>query len=476
MIEITRLLARQFRAVLRRLLPPGSPRAPCPRVLLQTTPDGLTMQAQLPEAALRYHQAGSYQPASLAFAADALAAFEGRDDTPVALEQASGPEGRACWSEAGAARNVPLTTMPVETLPPFPALPRKLTPAGVDFLIALGEAVQTAARESARPALSRVLLRGQGGEVVATDGRQLLLQSGFTFGWNEDVLVPAVPVFTHGLPCNEPARLGRTAEHVAVSVGPWTILLTIDAHSRFPAYQDILPRPRPTATRLRIDPEDAELLLSAVPRMPGSEEFQAPITLELGESVCVRARGETDSPVCEVVLPRSQVTGSLVRLVTGRRYLLRAIKLGFTEVVLGSPAQPLLCRDERRTYLWMPLEAAPILAANGEGTQLAPPAKQSVERNDSESQALNPERRPVMPNPTNEPLRNGAAPPLSPEASPTPGGVEELIGEAEGLRLLLAEGHARVGRLVSALKRQRRQGRALEAAVAALRQLQPSAR
>ena len=81
-----------------------------------------------------------------------------------------------------------------------------------------------------------------------------------------------------------------------------------------------------------------------------------------------------------------------------------------------------------------------------------------------------------MPNSNGEPLRNGATPALSPEASPTPGGIEELIGEAEGLRLLLAEGHVRAGRLVTALKRQRRQGRALEAAVAALRQLQPPTR
>jgi hypothetical protein len=62
------------------------------------------------------------------------------------------------------------------------------------------------------------------------------------------------------------------------------------------------------------------------------------------------------------------------------------------------------------------------------------------------------------------------------DQQPTPCGIDELITEAEVLRNSLADSFARAGRLVGALKRQRRQGRALEAAIASLRQLQPAPR
>jgi hypothetical protein len=48
-----------------------------------------------------------------------------------------------------------------------------------------------------------------------------------------------------------------------------------------------------------------------------------------------------------------------------------------------------------------------------------------------------------------------------------------LVAEAESLRALLQEAATRAGRLAAALKLQRRQSRALVAAVSALRQLQP---
>ena len=58
--------------------------------------------------------------------------------------------------------------------------------------------------------------------------------------------------------------------------------------------------------------------------------------------------------------------------------------------------------------------------------------------------------------------------PLQPERC----GIEEIITEAEALRTLLQEGGIRVARLVAALKQQRRQSRAVMAAMASLRHLQ----
>ena len=50
-------------------------------------------------------------------------------------------------------------------------------------------------------------------------------------------------------------------------------------------------------------------------------------------------------------------------------------------------------------------------------------------------------------------------------------GIEELINETEGLKRALQEAAARAGRLAAALRQQRRQSRAVQAAGDALRGL-----
>src|SRR5438477_2353715 len=93
------------------------------------------------------------------------------------------------------------------------------------FLGAFAEAVRTAARDGGRFALTRVQLRGKAGQVVATDGRQLLVQGGFAFPWAEDLLVPAVPALGAKELADGSVTVGRSDGHVLVAVGPWTFAL-----------------------------------------------------------------------------------------------------------------------------------------------------------------------------------------------------------------------------------------------------------
>ena len=72
------------------------------------------------------------------------------------------------------------------------------------------------------------------------------------------------------------------------------------------------------------------------------------------------------------------------------------------------------------------------------------------------------------------PPSNGRAP--DPGRPPQPperaGSLQELIAEAEAVRALLGDALARSARLLASLKQHRKQARAVEAAVASLRQLQ----
>jgi hypothetical protein len=80
-------------------------------------------------------------------------------------------------------------------------------------IAALAEASRSTAKESVRYGLSRLRLRGSTGEVVATDGKQLLVQGNFQFPWQDAVLVPRLSVFGHrdmAIPGTVPLVVRRT--------------------------------------------------------------------------------------------------------------------------------------------------------------------------------------------------------------------------------------------------------------------------
>src|SRR5262249_52992872 len=149
----------------------------------------------------------------------------------------------------------------------------------------------------------------------------------------------------------------------------------------------------------------------------------------------------------------------------------RAVKLRIREVQVADPERPLLCQDATRRYVMMPLGKGEALPPDADVARIvsgeaAAPAPAPVI-------TPPPRRRPAQPPPpppTNgQPRRNGAAEnqPPGPDQS-----LADPLVEAEAVRALLQEAQARLGRLLAVLKHQRRQGRALRAAMDSLRQLQ----
>jgi hypothetical protein len=466
MIEISRALARQFRAVLRRLLADQETRGPWPPVLCRVGRDGLILDAVLGEPAVRYQASGAHSPETLAFPETLLAECEGRTDSPVTLEPLAPGKGRASWTEGGKPREREFEIPSPERLSPFPELPQRFRQVSESLVSALEEAARTAGRDSPRRGLRRVLLRGKAGEVVATDGRQLLVQRGFAFPWSDEVLVPRLAPFAGRFPeKKESVAVGRTQGHVAVRVGPWTFLLALDTASKFPDFGVVIPRPGAVPTSLRLDPADVSLLATALPKLPKGDGDQSSVTLDLGTPPALRARSEVAGPVTEVVLTRSRVAGPPVRLCTNRSYLQRALKLGFLEVGLAGANKPLVCRDSRRIFVWMPLDQAGIIPTD--------PGKPP------HALAVIPASHPSSPPERSKRLMPAQAPdPSIPDhdcngnSPPERWGMAEVYTETEALQALLQDAGTRTARLLTALKHQRRQSRAVEKAMQSLRQVQ----
>jgi hypothetical protein len=315
----------------------------------------------------------------------------------------------------------------------------KLQPVNAGLLRALHACGQTARREAnGRFALTRLQLRGQAGQVVGTDGRPLLLWGGFSFPFAEDVLVPAVPV-CGGRPFagTQAVRIGRTASHVVIVVGPWTIWLAVDATARYPDVTAVLPHAARMA-KLVVQDEDAAALLRGLQTAPTSRHEVVSVVLNLGPRPAVRWPDDTPGRRGPLSLIRSACSRPALTLPLDPRFLARALTLGFREVCATSAEAPVLFRDEHRCYRLAPFGPAP-----GDRRALPVPLPTAL-LPPKEADLVNAER-------------SGCPP-----TDPTPAGdVLDLLTEAEALRAALAEVARRVGRLLTALRQFQKQRRGL---------------
>jgi hypothetical protein len=468
-IVLPRALARLFRTVLRRSVDQG-PRREWPLIQCQASAAGLRLSALRGAVGVCYHEAGDHPEDALVFRSWVLEQIEGRTSDPVTLEQIAAGKARARWNEDAAPRIIDFETVTLDRAPSVPLLPSKWEPMTDHFLMTLDEAARSTAKESARYALTCVQLRGRAGQVIATDGKQLLIQDGFRFPWVEDFLVPRVPAFgLRELSLETPIAVGRTEQDVVVRAGRWTFSLAIDTTSRFPDAQSVVPKPSAVTCRLFFDEADAAFLVQALPKLPGQDNDHSPVTLDLNRQALLRVRSREGCTVTEIELSRSRVEGKAVRLCLDRTNLRRALQLGFTEVLVREPDTPVLCRDRHRLFVFVPLDKQEVLTPSKEAVRipsssiasspLPKPLEQHRER-----------RKPTMPSPhaNHDPSSTSRVNGASAECGPT---IAELVAEAEALRTIFQDSSARLSRLIAGLKQLKRQSQAMRAAVQSLRQL-----
>jgi hypothetical protein len=156
-IEMTRRLARQLRAVLRKAVPQGAGRLPRPPLALHANPDGLRVRAHQRDVAVEYRQSGTRPADTFALPGEALDDLEGAREAVVLLEKVGEGSVQARWEDAGLPQARDYRAPDLANLPPFPESPRKQVPMEPGFLDALHEATRTAAREGVRFGVQQVL-------------------------------------------------------------------------------------------------------------------------------------------------------------------------------------------------------------------------------------------------------------------------------------------------------------------------------
>ena len=181
MITFSRRQARRLRTVFRRHALGITHKGAVPPLVLVADPAvGLRVRHHQPslavETVLRCPQ--GVQP-PLCLPLDALTDLEGSEDAPIVLQAPGANQVTARWEDRGIPQVREYAVTEFSRLPPFPGLPDSWEPCPAGTLDMLAEAAATTDGGSTRYALGCLQLRGATGEVIATDGRQILVQGGF---------------------------------------------------------------------------------------------------------------------------------------------------------------------------------------------------------------------------------------------------------------------------------------------------------
>ena len=468
MITLTRCEVRHLRAVFRRSTLGVSHRGTLPPLVFHS--DAARLKARFWYAGLAVesivpNRHNAYTGETIALPLDALADVEGRDESPVLLEALGDDRTRVRWDDRHVPQSREYAVAAVDVT--FPEPPALFTTMPTGLLDALAEASTIAVESSPRYALNCVQLKGATGALVATDGRQLLLQNGYPFPWSDDALVQGMPLFAcKALPRDQTVCVGKTDTHVVFRVAHWTLFCPLQ-EGRYPNVDQVIPVSGGAATRLQLDAADADFLSSSLDRLPGADVLNSPATLDLNGCIAVRARGAESSSATELILTRSRYTGTPLRFSINRDLLGRALRLGFRALEAVDVETPVVCRDGRRVYAVQPLDKDSALAPDADAVRI----ESDAHAGPSTTTTTAPPKARTLVSQRTTPAVNTNNHVAVPEAAAGATGLAALIQEVESLHDLLGDARSRAGRLVVALRKHRRRERLVQTTLASLRQL-----
>lgn len=459
---------RTFRSLLRRggLL---RSRAGDTLVQFQSGPDGVTIRSASADVAIEYRQSGEHPAKAYCLPVSSLADVEGGSSDGFTIEVDPSNRITMNWTNRGVPRQSVVDPAKKELT--FPKVPTAFVSNDPRLWQALQDAAASTDKNSSRYALNCLLFRGATGRIDATDGHHVFTQAGYRFDWDDDVLIPATPLLgCKELDQKEPIAVGRTDDWVAFGTAGFLVMHRIYKDGRFPKIDQILPNAEAAKSRLTLSDGDARFLADKLPRLPCDDQLHDPVTLDLNGRVLVRARESKEARPTEVELPSSSLAGEPVIFNSNRRFVERALKLGFRDVRVYGSNSPVLCRDELRQYLWALLDKEGVVPRCDDPVRIIPSGEASQPR----SSSIKPVEVPVTVAIKNQVTASATG--KSNDDQPTRRdrmrSAATAIEQATALRDALRGVAQQAGELARSLKQQRRQAKIVATTLASLKELQ----
>lgn len=218
-----------------------------------------------------------------------------------------------------------------------------------------------------RFALSRVQLKGSKGSVIATDGRQLLIQTGLHWPFEADLLLAnyrklfASADFPEG-----PIECCKTDRYLVFCSTNWEFFLPIEPSQAYPRVEDVIPGDDQAVATLEVSHGDAKYLREVLPLLPFDEmDGYRPVTIELNGKIFVRASSVKSPAGIEVILRNSERSGVDLLCAMQRGHLQRALDLGLRRFqFFGGDHAPVVVRQGDTTYCWAAFDKSAVVTGS----------------------------------------------------------------------------------------------------------------
>ncbi len=431
------------------------------------SPDGLQIAAYCDTAILTLTVPTDYADTPFTLPWATVKELASRKANPVELD-VNGPLVGIAWSESGVPqhRTVPNVGQTEKSLPPTPDKLATHPITLLDALVAAGKCVDP---DNARYSLGAVCLRGATAQIISSDGRQALLQDGFSFPWENDVLCPVSKIFGSQelRKISETVKIGAADQWVFFQIGNSQIgdvmfwLKVVEG--KFPRL-DQFARNIEGHSWLHLDPTDAAFVAERLDSLPGKTDPESPVYVRLDNGIAVRGHDTKQQTATELRLIKSRCEGSPVVTPVNRRFLKNALGFGISRIGFDPKERtPLIGYGEQKMFVIMPLEGDEPPVEPEKITVLASDSNLPVSQ---KSDKPTPDEKPIPSTKANR------TPKPRPKANGKPKSQPALIDEALKLRQNLRETLGGVNDLIRSIKTQRRQDKLLRTTVASLRKLQ----
>ncbi len=247
----------------------------------------------------------------------------------------------------------------------MPSKPDKFGTFQAPLFDALVDAGKCVDADNTRYSLGAICLRGKKAQIISTDGRQALIQDGFAFPWEGDVLCPVSKIFgaKEFRKIEDTVMVGSKDQWVFFEIGNVSICLKA-LGGRYPRLEQFT-RNIANHSWLEIDPDDASFVSERLTSLPGKADREFPVYVHLNDNILVRGHDRERQTATELRMNRSRYEGDDAMTAVNRHYLKNALDLGITRLGIDSKdTTPLVGYGERKTFVLMPLEGDEPKVAN----------------------------------------------------------------------------------------------------------------
>lgn len=270
--------------------------------------------------------------------------------------------------------------LPLDEFPPATEVNTEPVQLDDAFKQALSQALDCASTDTSRYVITGACLdtsKKEAHYVVGTNGHLLFSANSFLFDVPQSIIVPPGKFLTWaGFMDDGPWTLRFQPEvkgkgkfkgndqpaWIRLDSDHWTYV-SKPIEGAYPNWKQVVPTADSIKSQVTLAEPGIKIILDALSLLPGNDDKDQPVTLEIKEnSLTLKARG-TASEWTEIPIP-AQVAGLPVRISLNRIYLAKALRFGCTQIGILDDIAPLMFSTKGKTMVVCPLRPPAAVVTN----------------------------------------------------------------------------------------------------------------